>query len=229
MTTAKNSRDAQAILAQGDVDLAIFDVDLGPTSVNGFNLLADERSKGMKALACIHTNRILLDDNKRAIDAGADIFLPKPMARSHLLKLIVQAVDKSISNIPTPCITSAVTTAKAEEVLIAVVDDDIVAQMAWEMEFDGGKVLSFNCPENFLSVAEKNSEMINSLTCVITDLNFGPNTGTDGLVFGKEFKTMFPNIPILLSSNATVAAQDWNGSVDAVIGKEPIKNIQILR
>lgn len=81
-------------------DLIITDVDMGPNSANGFELVRDLRKKGIESLICIHSNRIVAADHKKAYEAGADVFLPKPMARAQLLRLLLQAVANAGSSSP---------------------------------------------------------------------------------------------------------------------------------
>lgn len=40
----------------------------------------------------MHSNRFLADDNRAALDAGADTIVPKPMGREHFLKLILASL-----------------------------------------------------------------------------------------------------------------------------------------
>ena len=80
----------QAVTDQ-DYDLIITDVDMGKMSLNGFELVRELRKHGSKALICVHSNRIVAADNKAAIEAGANSFIPKPMAHAQLLRLILQA------------------------------------------------------------------------------------------------------------------------------------------
>ncbi len=222
ISTAKNSYEASAaIKAATSTDLAIFDVDLGSTSTNGFQLLSDLRKNQFAALACIHTNRVLLGDNKKAMECGADVFLPKPMARSHLLKLLIQAAEKlgEQKNTDTNLETATPT---IPEIAIALVDDAPLVQMAWEMAFSGGKLLCFDSPEQFFEKAAANKSLLPSLTCVITDFYFDKTSVFDGVSFADELKKKSPNTTVLLSTNASKASLNLSSSVDKVIPKEPI-------
>ncbi len=222
ISTAKNSYEASAaIKAATSTDLAIFDVDLGSTSTNGFQLLSDLRKNQFAALACIHTNRVLLGDNKKAMECGADVFLPKPMARSHLLKLLIQAAEKlgEQKNTDTNLETATPT---IPEIAIALVDDDPLVQMAWEMAFSGGKLLCFDSPEQFFEKAAANKSLLPSLTSVITDFYFDKTSVFDGVSFADELKKKSPNTTVLLSTNASKASLNLSSSVDKVIPKEPI-------
>ena len=223
---AKNSSEANAaVRSAGGTDLAIFDVDLGAASANGFQLLSELRNDGFSALACIHTNRVLLGDNKKAMECGADVFLPKPMSRSHLLKLVIQAAEK-ISAEKTA--DTHAQTAAVQEIIVALLDDDPLVQMAWEMEFTGGKLLCFNSPEQFFERAAADSSFLSSLCCVVTDFYFDTSSQFNGVTFAEKLKTISPITKVLLSTNASKASLDVSPAVHKVIPKEPITSAEAL-
>ena len=68
--------------------LIILDVDLKLGSLNGFDICRRIREKGYTGILCIHSNRGLLEYQPKAIEAGADYFLPKPVSRTELLLLL---------------------------------------------------------------------------------------------------------------------------------------------
>ncbi len=91
LTQADGSIVALQAITNHDYDFIITDVDMGKKSLNGFELVAELRRLGSKALICIHSNRIVAADNKFAIESGADSFIPKPIAHAQLLRLLLQA------------------------------------------------------------------------------------------------------------------------------------------
>lgn len=91
VVSAGHGDEALALLGP---DLAVVDVDLGPTSLSGFELVQEMRNRGNAGFISIHSNRISASDSKTAIAQGADAFLPKPMSRAHLLKLLCQALER---------------------------------------------------------------------------------------------------------------------------------------
>jgi signal transduction histidine kinase len=88
---AANSDEALGFAKGHAYDLVITDVDMGPHSLNGFELVQELRAIGLKALICIHSNRIVAGDHLMGFNSGADAFLPKPIARAQLLCLVLQA------------------------------------------------------------------------------------------------------------------------------------------
>jgi DNA-binding NtrC family response regulator len=84
ITQTQDSDDALEALSSQNYDLVITDVDMGPSSLNGFELVSELRKRGSKALVCVHANRIVAAASKTAIEVGANYFMSKPMARAQL-------------------------------------------------------------------------------------------------------------------------------------------------
>ena len=88
------SNSDEALLNYSVCDLLILDADLGCGSLSGFELASMLRKRGFSGFICIHSNRYLFEDQKKALDFGADVFIPKPALRIHLLSILLQAVQK---------------------------------------------------------------------------------------------------------------------------------------
>jgi signal transduction histidine kinase/CheY-like chemotaxis protein len=73
--------------------LIILDVDLGPGKADGLTAARDLRVFCPSATICIHTNRGWTEFHEMTTRAGADVFLPKPMSRAHLVRLLLSAVN----------------------------------------------------------------------------------------------------------------------------------------
>lgn len=92
---ARNAKEAFQINETHPVDLMICDLDLGEDSLNGFDLVRQLRALGSRAHICLHSNRSLPTDYRTASDVGADAFLPKPLNQTHLLQLVLAALERS--------------------------------------------------------------------------------------------------------------------------------------
>jgi len=89
----ENSSDADLELSVNDYDLVITDIDLGPKSSDGFEVVKKYRSLNPeKSFLCIHSNRISEIDATKAYQSGAQAFVPKPMAKEHFIRLILEAI-----------------------------------------------------------------------------------------------------------------------------------------
>lgn len=219
--TALGSADAIRLATQTPPPhLIILDVDLGTESLNGFETLQKMREKNVPSFVCIHTNRVLATDNQEAFRSGADAFLPKPMARIHLLKLIIQAMQKEVPSEVNDHDTINLSNAPKLAMRIAIVDDDPLVHMGWEMNLGTAIAACFDSPEKFFAYAESNPSFINSLTCVVTDFHFDTSSHFNGVEFATQLRAL-KDVPVLLSTNATLIPNDYVGIVHAVIPKEP--------
>jgi CheY-like chemotaxis protein len=89
--------DAIKLASEVDFDLIVSDVDLGPGSMSGFELVRKIREDlCSRAMISIHSNRICASDHQEALSAGASSFLPKPMGREQLLRLVLSAASHAL-------------------------------------------------------------------------------------------------------------------------------------
>jgi CheY-like chemotaxis protein len=92
VTTASNGPEALATLDQNGVDLLVLDVIM--PGMSGFELC--ERIRQVEKYRTIPvimlTAKSSAEDRKRGMDAGADLFLPKPIAPQRLLDLVRSAL-----------------------------------------------------------------------------------------------------------------------------------------
>lgn len=93
----KSGEEAVDMEKVNDYDVILIDVDLGNAKMNGFETVKALRSQGSDAVVCVNSNRGALEYGKIALSYGAQSFLPKPMVRTHLLKIIYSAVIRKIS------------------------------------------------------------------------------------------------------------------------------------
>jgi CheY-like chemotaxis protein len=216
-----------AVGAEG-FDLIITDVDMGNDSLDGFALVRKFRAGGHAGMICVHSNRIVAADHKRAIEAGADAFLPKPMARAQLLRLVLQAVQSASVPFVEPAIESIVPRqgAVAADTLpkpeILVVDDNPFILDAWEDVLKADAIVHvFTGLEDLSDRLEADPSFADRLVAAITDMHLDGSAG-DGLDVGRFLKKSRPGLPVLLSSDATFSDDELLGVVDRVIAKEPI-------
>jgi signal transduction histidine kinase/DNA-binding NarL/FixJ family response regulator len=209
---AGGSSEAFAILEKEAVNLVITDIDMGPHSLNGFELVKrlkkDDRYKG---LVFIHSNRIVPSDHRKASDLGADGFLPKPMAKGQFLRLILQTVyhlypeslvqDVEVSNGPdtlAPLLTS-VEGAKADATLlhtIAIIDDEAIFRDQWPIYLKGFHTVTYANAEDFI---QDWSNISDNLIAVLTDKYLG--AGMDGMSLGALLRKKAPDLYLFLSSS----------------------------
>jgi signal transduction histidine kinase/DNA-binding response OmpR family regulator len=201
--------------------LVIQDVDLGKDSLNGYEVLKALRAEGFQGVVCIHSNRSLPEDYRVAMEAGADAVLPKPMSRSHFLKLALQAAERMHERLPLP---SATHTSLPE---FAVVDDSTLVLRAWQRKSKGqATVHTFESPDAFRRAQSADENFLSRLYLVVTDFYFAQGVADTGLSFGQELKKVFAK-PVLLSSDGEFNTADLVGYVDTVIAKDPVSWVEL--
>ena len=225
ITQAQDSEDALKALSSHDYDLVITDVDMGASSLDGFELVAELRKRKSKALVCVHSNRIVAADSKTAIDAGANYFMPKPMARAQLLRILLQAATHQ--EIHTPNSSTVPAAEPKSEVLkkkpaVLIVDDSPMTLYVWEeMLVPDAAVFTMKSFEDLTEKLDADPNFIDELTYVITDMHLDGSAG-DGLDVGRLLKGLRPNLPVLMSSDENFEDHELVGIADKVIPKEPV-------
>jgi hypothetical protein len=107
----------------------------------------------------VHSNRIVAADHRTAIASGADAFLPKPMARAQLLRVVLQSAEQSkamttAATVRAAHVTGSVTVVAAQvskpEVL--VIDDHSFILGAWQDKL-GAEVMvhTMTCQEDLVA------------------------------------------------------------------------------
>ena len=176
-------------------------------------------------LVCVHSNRIVAADSKTAIDAGANYFMPKPMARAQLLRILLQAANHQEIHIPKT--SSVAATEPKSEVLktkpaVLIVDDSPMTLYVWEeMLVPDATVFTMKSFEDLTEKLDSDPNFIHELTYVITDMHLDGSVG-DGLDVGRLIKGIRPCLPVLMSSNEHFEDHELIGIADKVIPKEPV-------
>lgn len=216
---ACGSDEAIAYLANQAFDLIITDVDMGADSLNGFDLVTSLRKiKGLSSMICVHSNRIVAADHRTAIASGADAFLPKPMARAQLLRLVLQSAQKAEGDRPE--LTAGLPSNDQPEIL--VVDDNAFILEAWEGTLKpDARVHVADSLEALELLLAADPRFIDRLAFVITDLHFD-NSIHDGFHVAKRIKALRSDLPVLLSSDGVLAEGDVSDAFNYVIPKEPV-------
>lgn len=94
MSKAHTSDAALELIGATKFDLVILDVDLNGSTLNGFDLSAQIKILAPDTLVCMHSNRGGVSFHQQAQEAGADLFLPKPMHQTHLYQILESIVSK---------------------------------------------------------------------------------------------------------------------------------------
>jgi CheY-like chemotaxis protein len=203
---ASSSAQALHMAREHALDLVVTDIDLGPNSQDGFAVVHElRRVRRLGALICVHSTRMCPGDHKTAIEHGADSFLPKPMARSHLLQLVLQAAEQT-------------GTVRPE---VAIIDDNAFVLDAWTATLAADTIThAFASPEELMARLAQEERFLERLALVVTDLHFD-NSAADGLAVGRMVKERRPGLPVYLCSDAELGGAQLAG-IDRRIAKEPV-------
>lgn len=94
LTFAKSGEDAIVAVRRSEPSIIIIDIDFGGFgSINGIEAVRRIRGFGSKSKICIHSDRKNLEFQTEAVKAGCDLFMPKPMTKSHLLSIIAASIE----------------------------------------------------------------------------------------------------------------------------------------
>jgi CheY-like chemotaxis protein len=108
-----------------------------------------------------------------------------------------------------------------DEALVSVLVDDMKSvRMIWQADWPMGKLVTFVCPEKFWAHVDANPGFLESLSCIVTDMNFGAHSSIDGEEFARQIKAR-TQVPVLIASNSELRVEDFNGTVDGILEKDP--------
>jgi CheY-like chemotaxis protein len=221
ISQADSSVAALEAATKDDFDLIVSDVDMGAGSLDGFELVREFRKRESKSLICIHSNRIVAADNKTAIESGADNFMPKPMARAQLLRILLQAAEAG--NIRAMEISAtAIPVAIDEKPGVLVIDDMSFVIYAWEEMLSADTTLyTMRSFEELRARIASDPTFLFGLSYVVTDMHLDGSEG-DGIAVGRLIKSIRPDLLVLMSSNDIFQDHELVGAVDKVIAKEAV-------
>ena len=220
MVFARNDVEAFAAVKEHAPVLLIEDVDLGPISKDGLDIVRCLRESGFEGHICVHSNRFLAGDSRAALAAGADAVLPKPMGRAHLLKLI-------LASLPEPQAAAEVEhapTAPPRKLNVAMLDDSLSMRLAWIMELeDETSFRAFASTTAFFETCEREPAYLASLDVVVTDYNFAPGDPHDGGTFARELRARGLEGLILRASGETDLGHEIEMLFDGDVGKAAVE------
>jgi len=131
-----------------------------------------------------------MDSNKSAIEAGADLFMPKPMTRSHLLTIILESL-------PAQQVVDG-----DEPNHLIVVDDCRFQRYHWaNLKSLKEDVKTFESPEEFLAAVQKDPLVMKGAKGIITDYYFDGVSSYSGLEFAKVLRKMGYHRKVYLCSD----------------------------
>lgn len=111
---------------------------------------------------------------------------------------------------------------------VLVVEDNPFILDAWMETLSKDSIAhGVASPENLLQMLAEDPDFVHRLTCVVTDLHFD-NSTRNGLDVGRMIKRHRSNLPVFLSSDGWVSAEELAESIDKVIPKEALTFSRLL-
>ncbi|MEN9808960.1 MAG: hypothetical protein RLZZ488_527 [Pseudomonadota bacterium] len=166
--------------------LIVQDIDLGVGQTDGLASIRIAREAGFKGHICVHSNRLLAGDNKAALEAGADTIIPKPMTRTHFLKIILDALSRT-----------------KKTARIAYLDDsDFMLHVMKTRVGQKCELLTFNSPHAFFAAVQADGQLLSSLDAIITDYFFSSSDGQTGFDVARQLRSLGYQKSILLLTDA---------------------------
>lgn len=220
--TFKDSSSFLKSIRKIKFDSLIFDVDLGPNSMNGFSLTRLLTDNGHKTPITIHSNRSSLEDYGTAFKSGASALLPKPMTKAHLLKLVSDSItenrnskkdsikrhNRTKNSVVTKAETIPTLDKVVSEIHFIVLEDDKVFATTWKKLLGSNKTKVFTHPEAFWQEHNNNSDILRTVKLIIVDNHFNDYSKTTGVDFARKFKERGFKIPIFLASDGELSDAD---------------------
>lgn len=97
---ADTAERALDVSADGRFDVVIMDVNFGNEALDGIEAVRRLRAAGSRANICIHSNHGPWEYQRKAMDAGANLFMLKPMTRFNVLMLVYSTISEQVLSAP---------------------------------------------------------------------------------------------------------------------------------
>jgi len=207
-------------------DVILMDVDFGAAHLNGFEVVRQIRQKGINSDICICSNRGVLEYGPKAYEAGAQSFLPKPMSRTQLLKILLSSVGGEVSNIDEEKAPNAIKPLRGKRIVL--IEDNTTFRSVWEKMGSAGSVTTYESPESFLKAFLVEESSYNDLDAIVVDNNFGDLSNKTGFDLARIIKGLNINCPIAMSSGEDFTSDQLDELFDVHIPKNPKEGIIAL-
>ncbi len=177
--TAEDARRATELVEKDSFDLILVDYELGRD--DGVAFLPKLRHLQPQALIGLHSHHSGIELREAALQAGADIFEPKPLTAQLAQQLIARLLQRERPTRPR----------------LILVEDDPLYQDMWRDLCP--QITCFAFPEQLLAAAHQNPELLAQAQALITD-RFFVGSEMQGIQLAEQIHATHPNLPIHLCS-----------------------------
>jgi signal transduction histidine kinase/response regulator of citrate/malate metabolism len=177
--TAEDAHRATEIVENDAFDLILVDYELGQD--DGLAFLPKLRQKQPKALIGLHSHHSGIELREAALQAGADIFEPKPLTTQLAQQLLSRLLQRAGPQRP----------------LLILVEDDPLYQDMWRDLCP--QITCFAFPEQLLTAARQNPGLLTQAQALITD-RFFVGSEMQGIQLAEQIHATHPELAIFLCS-----------------------------
>lgn len=202
-------------------DVFVLDIDLGDGHVSGLEGVNRIKERFPEARICLHSNHKPLEYQKESVNLGADLFLPKPMPRLPLLKILGAACGMSDSDL----VNTSGIGGSGFEGKIVFIEDTAMIRRYWKSLL-GDQVLLYSRFIDFEQDADRVLRTDN-ITAIVTD--YFLESGHTGLDVAKVVKKMLCHIPVILCSSADDLPSSELEYFEQILPKDPKKAIALVK
>ena len=194
------------------IDCIILDIDLGRGQLSGLNVCKTLREFGYRGIICIHSNRSEADFATQAMEAGASLFVPKPMSMKRLTELL-SLVSENTKNLP------------VSNDRFLLFEDESIYQRQWKRVIESDNIDIFSSLKEF---KEKHGEAvsIDKYSYIVIDYYLAGNeTGID---VAKRLREIGWIGAIYLSSNLTEIPDQAIDIFTKLVPKDPKLALKVI-
>ncbi|WP_186645653.1 hybrid sensor histidine kinase/response regulator [Fluviispira vulneris] len=197
------------------VHFVLCDIDLNHSKINGYDIAKKIRNSNSEVKIYLHSNRIGDDILKQTFESGADSYLAKPMESIHILKIVLNHLEKN----------EQLTIKNSAKPVVIVIDDDEFYLDCWKYALHDSECYTFSDPGEAFEFLINN---LDKVKLIIADYFF---CGDKKNIIEHKFVAACRDIgyhkSILLSSSLNVFMQNEVALFDGVLEKIPISYAEI--
>jgi len=176
-------------------DILICDLNLAATELLGYEIATHLRKQGWQGFFVLYSDSIEPDISKKALESGANQFIPKPLSDRQLLGIFMSYLHK----------TKAFT--QKDRLTIALIEDNPLILDSWGAKLADHTVFSLESPDELPHLVP---EKLTAIDLVITDLHF-ENSNLTGIKALESIRNLL-KCKIILSTNAALVG-DYDQSL----------------
>ncbi|BBH52274.1 hybrid sensor histidine kinase/response regulator [Fluviispira sanaruensis] len=197
------------------VHLVLCDIDLNHSKIDGYDIAKKIRKTNAVVKIYLHSNRIGDDILKQSFESGADSYLAKPMESIHILKIVLNHLERNEKSI----------LANKAKPIVIVIDDDEFYLDCWKYALHDSECYTFIDPGTAFEFLINNLEKVE---LIIADYFFcGDKKNIVEHKFVEACRDIGFHKSIILCSSLNMFVENEVAIFDGVLDKIPISYSEI--